>query len=244
MTALRSMIFNVFLFSTTFLLAIPGTVLRFTAPHRMLAFAKLWARLELAAARVICGIRLEVTGRENLPAGPALIASRHESAFDILAWTVLTPLPCFVVKRELTALPIFGPLILLGGMISVDREAGGAALRALLREGERAKAEGRQIVIFPEGTRVDPGEHPPLQPGAAALAAKTGLPVIPVTTNSGRFWGRRAFRKQAGTIHIVIHPPILGKPGREALLRTLHAIFDPDGSVDKSVSENPAKASH
>ena len=233
---LRSAVFNVFLFVSTFALAIPGTFVRFALPRRMLDFAKYWAGVELAAARVLCGIHLNVTGLENLPEGPVMIASRHESAFDILAWLVIVPRPCFVVKRELTVLPIFGPMILLAGMIPVDREAGGTALRALLREGERARAEGRQIVIFPEGTRVEPDDHPPLQPGAAALASKTGLPVIPAMTNSGAHWGRRSFRKLAGTIHIVIHPPLPARPGREALLRALWTRFGGVEDVDKSVN--------
>ena len=236
MTVLRSAMFNLFLFTSTFLLGVPGTVISFVAPGRMLAFARFWARVEIAAARLICGIRMEVSGLEHVPPGPVLIASRHESAFDILAWLVLLPKPCFVVKRELTALPVFGRLILMAGMISVDRAAGGVAMRSLLRGGDRAKAEGRQIIIFPEGTRVEPHEHPPLQPGAAALAARTGLPVVPVMTDSGRFWGRRAFRKTPGTIRITIHPPIAATIGRDALLEALRTIFDPDRIVDNSVN--------
>src|SRR4029077_20873418 len=108
----------------------------------------------------------------------------------------LLPAACFVVKRELCQIPLFGRCIQATGMIPVDRDAGGAAMRNLLRGGDRAKAEGRHIVIFPEGTRVDPGEHPPLHPGVAALASRTKLPVVPVMTDSGVFWGRRSFRKR------------------------------------------------
>jgi 1-acyl-sn-glycerol-3-phosphate acyltransferase len=123
-------------------------------------------------------------------------------------------------------------------MISVDREAGGAAMRTLLRGGDRAKAEGRHIIIFPEGTRVDPNEHPPLQPGVAALASRTGLKVVPVMTDSGRCWGRRAFRKLPGTIRIMIQPPLAVPPRREAVLEALQAAFAPGKLVDKSVGEN------
>jgi 1-acyl-sn-glycerol-3-phosphate acyltransferase len=123
-------------------------------------------------------------------------------------------------------------------MIVVDREAGGAAIRTLLRGGDHAKAEGRHIVIFPEGTRVDPDQHPPLQPGVAALASRTGLPVVPVMTDSGKFWGRRSFRKRPGTIQIVIQPPLIVNSGREALLDALWAAFDAGKLVDKSVGDN------
>ena len=127
------------------------------------------------------------------------------------------------------------------GMITVDRGAGGTAMRTLLRGGDRAKAEGRHIIIFPEGTRADPDEHPPLQPGVAALAQRTGLPVVPVMTDSGRCWGRRSFRKQPGTIRILIQPPLTVKHGREAVLDALQAAFDPARLVDNAVGESPVR---
>jgi len=225
MTFLRSLLFNLFFFVGTFLLIVPAYVAARGDPVRAMVWARTWARLQIAAVKVICGIRLEVAGRENLPPGPALIASRHESAFDILAWLVLVPDACFVVKQELTRIPLFGRMIVSSGMIVVDRDGGGAAIRTLLRGADRAKASGRHIVIFPEGTRVDPNEHPPPQPGVAALASRTGLPVVPVMTDSGRCWGRQAFRKRAGTIHIDIRPPLEGPFQREALLDALHKAF-------------------
>jgi 1-acyl-sn-glycerol-3-phosphate acyltransferase len=164
-----------------------------------------------------------------------LIASRHESTFDVLFWIAMLPAACFVVKRELAQIPLFGRCIRAVGMISVDREAKGTAMRTLLRGGVRAKAEGRHIIIFPEGTRVDPDEYPPLQPGVAALASRTGLQVVPVMTDSGRYWGRRAFRKLPGTIRIVVQPPLAVPPGREAMLAALRAAFEPGKLVDKSV---------
>ena len=148
------------------------------------------------------GIRLQVSGLEHVGSGAALIASRHQSAFDTFVWLTLVPRCCYVLKRELLRIPLFGPLLPLSGMIAVDREGGANALRGLMREGVRAAREQRQIVIFPEGTRAEPGSLLPLQPGVAALAARTHLPVIPVVTDSGRCWGRRAFHKRPGTIHV------------------------------------------
>ena len=238
MTLLRSALFNLFFFGSTLVLTVPAAALSLVAPERIMGWARFWARIQIRAARLICGIRLQVTGWENLPAAPVLIASRHESTFDILVWIALLPAACFVVKRELTQIPLFGRCIRATGMISVDRKAGGAAMRTLLRGGDRAKAEGRHIIIFPEGTRVDPDEHPPLQPGVAALASRTGLPVVPVMTDSGRYWGRRAFRKRPGTIRIVIQSPLTVTHGREAVLDALREAFDEGKLVDKSVGKN------
>jgi 1-acyl-sn-glycerol-3-phosphate acyltransferase len=238
MTWLRSALFNLFFFASTFALCVPAALLSLVAPGQVMGWARFWAQLQIHAARLICGIRVQVSGWENLPPAPVLIASRHESTFDVLFWIAMLPAACFVVKRELGQIPLFGRCIRAVGMISVDREAGGAAMRALLRGGDRAKAEGRHIVIFPEGTRVDPDEHPPLQPGVAALASRTGLKVVPVMTNSGRNWGRRTFRKLPGTIRIVVQPPLAVPPGRAAVLEALQAAFAPGRLVDKSVGES------
>jgi 1-acyl-sn-glycerol-3-phosphate acyltransferase len=235
MTWLRSALFNLFFFGSTFVLSVPAAVISMVAPAQIMGWAKYWARLQIRAARIICGIRVQVTGWENLPPAPVLIASRHESTFDVLFWIAMLPAACFVVKRELAQIPLFGRCIQAVGMISVDREAGGAAMRTLLRGGDRAKAEGRHIIIFPEGTRVDPATYPPLQPGVAALASRTGLKVVPVMTDSGRYWGRLAFHKLPGTIRIVIQPPLVVPPAREAVLEALRAAFEPGKLVDNSV---------
>jgi 1-acyl-sn-glycerol-3-phosphate acyltransferase len=236
MIFLRSALFNVVFFSVTFVLSLYGTAIRIVAPHRVLRLAMFWARLTVALARAICGIRVEVTG--ELPSGAALIASRHESALDTFVWLTLVPDACYVLKRELLRIPLFGPLIRKAGMIAIDRNAGAAALRSLLRDGDRAVQEGRQIIIFPEGTRADPGMVLPLQPGVAALAAHTGLPVIPVVTDSGRLWSRRAFRKQPGVVHIALLAPIASHTPREKLLSALETAFHTDPKTAARLVDN------
>jgi 1-acyl-sn-glycerol-3-phosphate acyltransferase len=221
MTFLRSVVFNLFFYAITFGCSVWGTALRFRAPEKVLPVAMVWARVLLAGSRIICGIKLDVRGLENIPPGPVLIASRHQSAFDTFVWLTLLPRACYVFKHELLNIPLFGPLVAVSGMIPVDREAGGAAIRALLREASRAKSEQRQIIIFPEGTRAEPGRKMVLQAGVAALAAHTQLPVIPVSTDSGYCWGRRAFRKRAGTIHIDIGAAIPPQTDRKALMQAL-----------------------
>ena len=241
MTLLRSALFNVYFFGLTAVLTVAGTLQALVAPERSLRVAVVWARLSVAGARVICGIRLEVSGREWLPTrGPALIASVHQSAFDTLVWLTLLPRCCYVLKQELLRIPLMGPLIGKTGMMAIDRSAGAASIRRLLREGDRAVREARQIVIFPEGTRGAPSQPLVLQPGIAALAARTGLPVIPVVTDSGLRWGRRAFHKRAGVIHIRLGPPIAAGTPREILMRKLDSVFragvgSAPGDVDKSV---------
>ena len=240
MIVLRSVLFYVVFFAGTFVLTLAGTVVRLVAPRRLLPVAVAWARLGLWAARVICGIRLEVSGLEHVPSGPALIASRHQSAFDTLVWFTLLPRCCYVLKHELLRIPLMGQLMTAVGMIAVDRDGGARTIRALVKQGERAVLAGQQIVIFPEGTRADPGALLPLQPGVAALAGRTGLPVIPVITDSGLLWGPRAFHKHPGIIHIVIRPALQAGQGRDAIMLQLRRELELDigllvPPVDKTV---------
>ena len=224
--AARALAFNVYFFALTFLLGLGAIPFRLFARRRILGYARLWIRLVLGGLRRICRIRIEVTGTEHLPAdGAALIASQHQSAFDTLVWLLIARRPSYVLKRELTRIPLFGPLLLPSGMIAVDRQGGAAALRGLIRDARAAAAASRQIVIFPQGTRVGVGERVKLQPGIAALAAATGLPVIPVVTDSGRFWGRRAFVKRPGTIQVRIGPPLPPGGDRASLLARIEAAW-------------------
>jgi len=247
MTALRSLAFNLWFFGLTIVMAAIALPLRAIGPRAVTPYAHLWVRLVLGGLRLICGISYRVTGLEHLPPrGPALLASMHQSAFDTIVWAMLAPRFAYVLKRELTKIPLFGPILVMLGMISVDRAGGAAAMRQMLRDADRAVAADRQIVIFPEGTRVAPGMRVKLQPGVAALAARTGLPVIPVATDSGRYWGRRAFRKYPGVIRIAILPPI--EPGlrRDELMRRLDAAFAAGAEslatpVDNSVGEPAAR---
>jgi 1-acyl-sn-glycerol-3-phosphate acyltransferase len=224
MILLRSAAFSLYFFGMTLMMTLLlATPVRFAAPGRVLDVARLWARVMLWGLRTICGIRLHVSGRNSLSGDAMLIASQHQSAFDTFVWLTLVPRCCYVLKRELLRIPLFGPLLPLSGMIAVDRGAGAAALRGMVRDSERAMRERRQIVIFPEGTRAEPGKILPLQPGVAALAARTGLPVFPVVTDSGRCWSRRAFHKRPGTIHIRVLDPIQPGAGRDRFMAHLEA---------------------
>jgi 1-acyl-sn-glycerol-3-phosphate acyltransferase len=241
MQVLRSGLYAIYFYVVTLLFGIGGIGVRLFAQRHALGFAKAWVATLLAGLRPICGIRVEVTGLEHLPAqGPALLASQHQSEFDTLVWMRLLSRPSYVMKQELTRTPLVGPMLVPAGMIPVDRTGGAGALRRLLQDTGAACDDGRQIVIFPEGTRVTPGERVALQPGIAAVAVRTGLPVIPVATDSGLRWTRSRLGMQAGIIHIMIGPPISPGAKRHELLADIemfwrHADSAKFRPVDKSV---------
>jgi 1-acyl-sn-glycerol-3-phosphate acyltransferase len=158
--------------------------------------------------RVIVGIRVEVRGREHVPPGGCIVAAKHQSAFDTLIYHPLLGDPAIVMKRELLWIPLYGQHSLKARMIPVDRSGGPSALKTLVRLGRAAVAEGRPVVVFPQGTRVAPGAKAPYQPGLAALYTQLGVPVVPVATNSGLCWPRRSFAKHAGTIVVEFLAPI------------------------------------
>ncbi len=222
MRLLRSGLFSLWFFGVSFVMVLWGTFLR---PDRLPAHGIVWSRLVLMGLP-ICGIRIEITGREHLPReGAALIASMHQSAFDTLIWLQLLPYARYIVKAELLRIPLFGTLAVRSGQIGVDRDGGANTMRQLIRDGGAALDEGSQVVIFPEGTRAAVGELVPLQPGVAALATRGQLGVIPVLTDSGRCWGRGAWGKHQGVIRIAILPPLPPGLRRPELMQRLGAIF-------------------
>lgn len=234
---LRSALFNLWFYGATLVLASAAAVVQAGPSAWTHAIARQWARTVLAGLKPLCGITVVISGREHVPAvGAALIASQHQSAFDTMVWLLLAPNPSYVLKQELLRIPLFGGVVRRLEMIPVDRSAGAAAIRTLLRGGDAAAQAGKQIVIFPEGTRALPGAPLPLHPGVAALATRAGLPVIPVVTDSGLCWGRRAFRKLPGVIHIAIQPPLPAGMPRAALMERLAALYAGGiDAVDKSV---------
>lgn len=209
---------------------------------RLSRFGRLWARAVICCLRRVAGIRLRLTGLENLPLDRSfLLASTHQSAFDTVVWMLL-PRPAYVLKKELLKIPLFGACLEPAGMIAVDRKAGARAIRDLMRDGQAAQAAGRQVVIFPQGTRAAPGEPRVIQPGVAALAVAMAVPVIPVVTNSGLHWGRNAFQKRPGVIHIHIGAPIDPALPRAMLVRALDTAWaqledEMLSYVDNSVGE-------
>ena len=180
-----------------------------------------WTHFARRGLKLIVGLDHEIRGRENLPDGPSILASKHQSAWDTMAFLWLFPRPVYIIKKELLSIPLWGRCAARCGHIPVDRAGGAAALKQMVRAARAALAKGRHVVIFPEGTRVAPDERHPYHPGIAALYAQASVPVVPVALNSGVFWGRRSFHKQPGTIILEFLPAIPPGLDRKAFLGEL-----------------------
>jgi len=219
MQMLRSLLFTGFFLLFTFAYAIFFALVAPLLPwRRRFALARIWANILLGSLRLICGLGYRVEGREHLPEGQACIAlMKHSSSWETFAQAALLPPQVWVLKRELTWIPVIGWGVRLLRCIAIDRGAGGSAVRQLVDQGGRHLASGKWIVVFPEGTRMPPGQTRRYGVGGAAVAADTGLPVIPVAHNAGYFWPRRGLLKKPGTIRVVIGAPIAtrGRDPRE-----------------------------
>ena len=167
-------------------------------PRRaVLKMAELWGRVSVWLLRVVCGTKVEFRGLENLPKGALIVAAKHQSTWETFALLRLFDDFTFIVKRELMWIPIFGWCMWKGGMIPVDRGAGSQALTDMTARAKKEIRSGRQLIIFPEGTRRAPGAEPRYKFGVAHLYAEVGVPCVPVALNSGLFWPRRAFLRLA-----------------------------------------------
>jgi 1-acyl-sn-glycerol-3-phosphate acyltransferase len=209
MQLLRSLLFTAFFFLFTLLYAVFFVLVACMLPYRArFGLARLWGTTLLAALRGTCGLSYRVEGRENLPAGCHVILMKHSSAWETFAQAALLPPQAWVLKRELLWIPVVGWGIRLLRAIAIDRGAGGAAVRQMIEQGKRRLAEGAWVVVFPEGTRMPPGQTRRYGAGGAALAAEAGALIVPVAHNSGYFWPRRGWLKKPGVIRVVIGEPI------------------------------------
>jgi len=223
MTTVRSLIFTLWLYLSMPLFAI-GLSPALLMPHGVaIAVIKLWARFVLFGLRWIAGVKVEVRGLEHRPAGPALIAAKHQGMLDVIAPFAFLDDACFVMKKELMPLPFFGWFAWKTKMIAVDRAAHAKALKDMVRQTRARLAEGRQILIFPEGTRTTPGEPADYKPGVAAIYRDVDAPCWPVATNSGVHWPAHGFKRYPGTVVFEFLPPIPAGLKRAAFMAELES---------------------
>jgi 1-acyl-sn-glycerol-3-phosphate acyltransferase len=220
---LRSILFNLLYGLWTAGMHIVCLPLLFSSQRAVQAAGGVWIDGTLWLLKHVVDIDHRIVGAEHLPATPAIYASKHQSAWETLFLSRYLNFPAFVLKKELLSIPLFGWFLKRSGMIAVDRKAGASALRQMARQATATLESGRSILIFPEGTRVAPGDSRPYQPGVAALYTQQKVQVVPVALNSGLFWGRRAFVKKPGTIVVEILPPIQPGLDRKAFMPELES---------------------
>jgi 1-acyl-sn-glycerol-3-phosphate acyltransferase len=218
---LRSFFFNVGWYVGTAIIAIVGAPILLLPRGFVVAWSLFWIDFCLWWLRITCRLTHRMNGLENMPAGPVILACKHQSSWETLAFSRLFPNSATVLKRELVMIPIVGWAMARVGNIAVERGDGARALRGLVRQAKAALGEGRSILIFPEGTRVAVGAEKPYQVGTAALYRQLGVPVVPVALNSGVFWGRRKFIKRPGVIDVEVLPAIPPGLDRETFMATL-----------------------
>lgn len=207
MDKLRSALFAVWFLGGSTVLAFlyfPSIVM----PRRVIrGLVRFWGLYVAAGLKLICGIRIEVRGREHMPTGPALIAAKHQSMLDVTGQFVLLPDSCFIMKQELLRIPLFGWYCLKIGMVPLDRAGSTAALKQMVADVNERLREDRQVVIFPEGTRTPPGETGSYKPGVAALYRELDMPCHLVATNSGVHWAAGG-RRRPGVVVFEFLPPL------------------------------------
>jgi len=218
---LRSIIFNVLFYLNLFVQIIAALPTLVMPRWGIIWVAKFWARSNLWLLRVICGTKVEFRGLEKIPCGPLLVSSKHQSLWETFALLPLLSDPAYIMKRELMWIPFFGWYTWKAGMIAVDRGKGSQALAEMNASARQEAARGRQIIIFPEGTRRPPGAEPRYKYGIVHLYAELGIPCLPIALNSGLFWPRRSIRRYPGTIRVEVLDPIPPGLGKEAFFERL-----------------------
>ncbi len=242
MTALRSLLFNILMFSWTGLLCVLLLWALLLPKAGFLAVIRWYLRTLTFLEKTVLGLDYRVEGLENLPEGPVLIAAKHQSMWETMKLHLILDDPAVILKRELLKIPLWGWYARKADLIAVDRGGKGRAVASLIEGSRRIIAQNRPIVIFPQGTRVTPGQDHPYRSGIFALYETLDLPVVPMALNSGVFWGRRAFRKHSGTITVQFLEAIPPGLGRDGLAERLRPALEE--ASDRLASEAEADIRH
>lgn len=228
MVFIRSLIFNIFFFIWSVFISVAGILFLIFLRGKILATltGRPWAYVSLWGLRIICGIKVEVRGLGNIPQGPCIIASKHQSAWETLFFYKVLKHPVFVLKKELLLIPLYGMYLKNMESIVVDRQAGASALKKMVKDSEIRLAEGRSVIIFPEGTRIEAGKTGEYHPGVSALYARCKAPVIPVALNSRKCWAKNAFTKKPGKIVIEFMPAIEADLRRDQFMSKIEEVIE------------------
>jgi 1-acyl-sn-glycerol-3-phosphate acyltransferase len=218
---LRSILFNIAFYLNVIIWLIAALPTFFMPYRAIVGVAKAWGRSNLFLLRVICNLKAEFRGVEKIPRGGDLIAAKHQSTWETFALLWMFEDPTFILKRELQWLPLFGWFTIKGRMIPVDRRAGSAGMTAMTARAAKELANGRQIVIFPEGTRRPAGAEPAYKYGIVRLYETGNVPCVPIALNSGLFWKRRSIIRMPGTVVVEVLDPIPAGLGQEAFMTRL-----------------------
>ena len=221
MIVFRSFLYQIFFWISTFIISI--FLLPFLVfPRSWITKAsQVWSFSLLFGLRIICGLNYRIEGQSNLPEGPILLASKHQSAWDTIIMPLILPGAAVVLKKELTWIPLYGWYLRKYGVIAIERGRGFVAIQKMRSEAKNCLTEGRSIIIFPEGTRVPPKSANKIHTGVAALYQDLEIPVVPIALNSGCFWGRRSFVRKPGTITLRFLSPISPGLDKRGFLQTL-----------------------
>lgn len=244
MVLLRSVVFNVCFYALLIVLMIGGVPLLLARRAPVERYARFWARLSLALLARICRLNVEFRGLQNLPAGPAIIAAKHQSFLDVLALLSQVRRFTFVYKRELGLIPLFGHYLRRNGQIAIDRAKRGSALPQVIAAATQAFLADRRLLIFPEGTRRPVGAPPQYRAGVARIVQETGVTCVPVALCSGLFWRRRGFLRRPGTVVIEFLEPIQPGLDKESFMRVLETRIEQatDALVGEALAKDPALA--
>ena len=235
MVVVRSILFNILFYLNLIVLLIAAIPTLLMPQRAIIEMAKLWGRTSLWLLRVVCRVNVEWRGVEKIPQGPLIVAAKHQSAWETFALLPLFDNPTFIIKRELMWIPLFGWFCGKGGMIAVDRGSGSQALTAMTVRAREVIRGGRQLFIFPEGTRRPAGAEPRYKFGVAHLYDVIGVPCVPVALNSGLFWPRRSFLRFPGTIVVEFLDPI--EPGLDKAVFFARLQADVEAATARLIAE-------
>jgi 1-acyl-sn-glycerol-3-phosphate acyltransferase len=236
---LRSLVFNILSYLAFVLLAVIALPTFLLPRAAMVALADWWAQINILLLRAVCNVTVEYRGVEKIPDGPLIVASKHQSMWETFSLLHFFKAPFFALKRELMYIPVFGLFLIKTNMISIDRSAGGRALVKVPRRARQEVLQGRQFVIFPEGTRRPIGAPPQYKPGIALIYTDCGVPCLPVALNSGLFWPRRTFMRYPGTLVVEFLDPLPPGLSRDEFLTRLRTTIEE--ATDRLVAAGQAE---